>query len=332
MPPVLCWRHIFLLAFLPLNLMGKLKIFCSWLKKWRYFLASIVFFFVLISMFIYSVAGNFWLKYPLFLKTPLAFQKLSLSAFEEPLCHEDCSLRRLVARGVLVESLKNGNQKTAQKIISTLNDQNENLAFKLELLKAWREAFGSENPSLELLAVFQNSEDAELRSFFQKNFNLPLSSWRDEERLRVVDEKLTEEKRAQALVLLASKDPEFFSWSKEKKLIDDKKLLTPYLRALLSLSDKVLISPDFFEKIWPRLLVGTEQEKNLAIFLARANFNQSESIAEKFLIKVLSSAEFSPFSRYFAAEILNQQSGKKDFLVPEIKEQDWENYLSQENL
>src|SRR5574344_1172138 len=168
--------------------MKNTKMIYLWLKKWRYFFASIFLVIIIFFMFIYSVAGNLWLKYPLFLKTPLAFKKLSLSAFKEPLCHEDCSLKRLLARGVILESLKNNNQETRKKVIKNLAAEDEELAFKLELLKVWREAFGENNVSPELLEVFAKSNDYQFRNFMQNNFNLPLSSWRDDERLRVVDE------------------------------------------------------------------------------------------------------------------------------------------------
>ena len=311
--------------------MGKSKVFRLWLKKWRYLLASIFLIIILISMFIYSVAGNLWLKYPLFLKTPLAFQKLSLSAFAEPLCHEDCSLKRLLARGVLVESLKDGNQQTVKKIIKTLSDENEELEFKFELLKVWREAFGANDVSPDLLAVFQKSSDSEFRAFVQKNFNLPLSAWRDAERLKVGDEKLSISERSQSLILLASKDPDFNKWAKEEKILTADELRASYLQALLT-STSSEISLDFFETLWPHLISASERERNLAIFLARAKLEQDNEAAENFLIKVCQTPEFSPFSRSFAAEILNRHQGKEDFPLPKISEQDWEKYLSGENL
>lgn len=301
------------------------------LKKWRYIFASIFLIIVIVSMFIYSVAGNLWLKYPLFLKTPLAFQKLSLSVFAEPLCHEDCSLKRLLARGVIVESLKNGNQETRKKVVKNLAAEDEELAFKLELLKVWREAFGENNVSPELLEVFAKSNDYQFRNFMQNNFNLPLSSWRDDERLRVVDENLAIAERTQALILLAHKDPEFRQWSEKEQIINIPELRTSYLQALLSASD-IQLTEDFFENLWPLLLSASEKEKNSAIFLARAKLEAENQEAEDFLIKIYQAAEFSPFSRSFAAEILNRHQGRENFSLPKISEEDWEKYLAGENL
>ncbi|MFZ4648891.1 MAG: hypothetical protein ACOYMB_04685 [Patescibacteria group bacterium] len=312
--------------------MKTIKIICAWLKKWRNYLMPIIFSLALIIMFVYSVASNLWLKYPLFLKTPLAFEKLSLSAFQNPLCHEDCALDRLLARGVLVESLKNNNQRTMKKIIKSLNDQNEDLAFKFELLKAWREAFGSDNLAVEMLAVFQNSQDEELRTFFQKNFNLPLSTWRGEERQKALNQELSFEKRAASLVLLGSKDPEFSTWATENNLLANRELLAPFLQSLLSSPNYLPITPDFYENLWNELISSNEQTRNLAIFLARATCGRPGEISENFLKRVYYSDEFSIFSRSFAAEILNRQKGRNDFLLPEIKEQDWEKYLAGGNL
>lgn len=301
------------------------------LKKWRYALASIFLIIVIVSMFIYSVAGNLWLKYPLFLKTPLAFQKLSLSVFAEPLCHEDCSLKRLLARGVLVESLKSGNQKTKEKIIKTLSAADEDLVFKQELLKVWREAFGAEDVSADLLAVFEASADVQLRSFLQNNFKIPLSSWRDVERSKVGDQKIALSERAQSLILLASKDPEFKQWSEKEKILAVEELRTSYLQALL-ISQNNELPKNFFADLWPLLFSASEKERNSAIFLARAKLEQGNQEAEDFLIKIYQNSEFSPFSRSFAAEILNRQQGKENFSLPKISEQDWEKYLSRENL
>lgn len=307
------------------------KMFYLWLKKWRYFFASIFLVIIIFFMFIYSVAGNLWLKYPLFLKTPLAFKKLSLSAFKEPLCHEDCSLKRLLARGVIVESLKNGNQETRKKVVKNLAAEDEELAFKLELLKVWREAFGENNVSPELLEVFAKSNDYQFRNFMQNNFNLPLSSWRDDERLRVVDENLAIAERTQALILLAHKDQEFRQWSEKEQIINIPELRTSYLQALLSASD-IQLTEDFFENLWPLLLSASEKEKNSAIFLARAKLEAENQEAEDFLIKIYQAAEFSPFSRSFAAEILNRHQGRENFSLPKISEEDWEKYLAGENL
>ncbi len=301
------------------------------LKKWRYALASIFLIIVIVSMFIYSVAGNLWLKYPLFLKTPLAFQKLSLSVFAEPLCHEDCSLKRLLARGVLVESLKSGNQKTREKIIKTLSAADEDLVFKQELLKVWREAFGAEDVSADLLAVFEASTDNQLRSFLQNNFKIPLSSWRDVERSKVGDQKIALSERAQSLILLASKDPEFKQWSEKEKILAVEELRTSYLQALL-ISQNNELPKNFFADLWPLLFSASEKERNSAIFLARAKLEQGNQEAEDFLIKIYQNSEYSPFSRSFAAEILNRQQGKENFSLPKISEQDWEKYLSGENL
>jgi hypothetical protein len=301
------------------------------LKKWRYALASIFLIIVIVSMFIYSVAGNLWLKYPLFLKTPLAFQKLSLSVFAEPLCHEDCSLKRLLARGVLVESLKSGNQKIKEKIIKTLSAADEDLVFKQELLKVWREAFGAEDVSADLLAVFEASADVQLRSFLQNNFKIPLSSWRDVERSKVGDQKIALSERAQSLILLASKDPEFKQWSEKEKILAVEELRTSYLQALL-ISQNNELPKNFFADLWPLLFSASEKERNSAIFLARAKLEQGNQEAEDFLIKIYQNSEFSPFSRSFAAEILNRQQGKENFSLPKISEQDWEKYLSRENL
>lgn len=301
------------------------------LKKWRYIFASIFLIIVIVSMFIYSVAGNLWLKYPLFLKTPLAFQKLSLSVFAEPLCHEDCSLKRLLARGVLVESLKSGNQKTKEKIIKTLSAADEDLVFKQELLKVWREAFGAEDVSADLLAVFEASADVQLRSFLQNNFKIPLSSWRDVERSKVGDQKIALSERAQSLILLASKDPEFKQWSEKEKILAVEELRTSYLQALL-ISQNNELPKNFFADLWPLLFSASEKERNSAIFLARAKLEQGNQEAEDFLIKIYQNSEFSPFSRSFAAEILNRQQGKENFSLPKISEQDWEKYLSRENL
>lgn len=301
------------------------------LKKWRYALASIFLIIVIVSMFIYSVAGNLWLKYPLFLKTPLAFQKLSLSVFAEPLCHEDCSLKRLLARGVLVESLKSGNQKTREKIIKTLSAADEDLVFKQELLKVWREAFGAEDVSADLLAVFEASTDNQLRSFLQNNFKIPLSSWRDVERSKVGDQKIALSERAQSLILLASKDPEFKQWSEKEKILAVEELKTSYLQALL-ISQNNELPKNFFADLWPLLFSASEKERNSAIFLARAKLEQGNQEAEDFLIKIYQNSEYSPFSRSFAAEILNRQQGKENFSLPKISEQDWEKYLSGENL
>lgn len=301
------------------------------LKKWRYIFASIFLIIVIVSMFIYSVAGNLWLKYPLFLKTPLAFQKLSLSVFVEPLCHEDCSLKRLLARGVLVESLKSGNQKTRGKIIRTLSAADEDLIFKQELLKVWREAFGADNVSADLLVVFEASTDAQLRNFIQNNFNLPLSSWRDMERLKVGDQKIALSERAQSLILLANKDPEFKQWSEKEKILTVKELRISYLQALL-VSSGGNFPENFFTDLWPLLFSASEKERNSAIFLARAKLEQGNQEAEDFLIKIYQNSEFSPFSRSFTAEILNRHQGKENFSLPKISEPDWEKYLSGENL
>lgn len=312
--------------------MGNLKIILAWLKKWRYFLGPIFFLLLFIAMFIYSVTTNLWLQYPLFLKAPLAFEKLSLSVFKESLCHEDCALKRLLARGVLAESLKDGNQATAQKIIKTLKNNEIDSDFKIELLKVWLEVFGSKNLAPEMLAVFQNSSDEKLRHFFQRNFELPLSSWRELERERALDQNLLLRDRQSSLNLLAEKDPDFRSWSEEKKLFEQEQLVLPMLKSLLLLKNNFMLDSNFFENLWPKLIVASEKERNIAIFLARSTLDQGDLSSENFLNRVYSSSEFSIFSRSFAAEILNQKNANYNLIIPEIQDVDWENYLAADNL
>ena len=312
--------------------MGKLKIFGAWLKKWRFLWLSILLILAPVSMFIYSVAGNLWLRYPLFLKTPLAFEKLSLSAFEEPLCHERCLLKRLLARGVLVDSLKNGKQGAASKIIRTLAAPDESLAFKEELLLAWREAYGQNNLSPDLLAVFQNSNDQDLRVFFQNNFDLPLDSWREKERSTALASNLPLERRAASLQMLAKQDPDFFAWSMSEEILFEKPLMKFLLKDLMLSPNQKPLPADFWEKIWPKLLVSDEQGRNWAIFLARAQAPIAKNEAADFLIKAYRSPAFSVFSRSFAAEILKRQGAGQDFPLPEIKDQDLEKYLLGDNL
>lgn len=312
--------------------MKKPKLLIVCLKKWRYLIGSIVLIIILISMFIYSLAGNLWLRYPLFLKMPLAFQKLSLSSFSEPLCHEDCAIKRALSRGVLVESLKENSNEMQKKIIKTLNDNDESAEFKIELLKVWREALGPDYISIELLEVFKNSSEAKVIDFFQKNFNLPLSSWRDVERTKALSENIPSGEKLHSLILLANKDPEFNEWSKnEEALLLSDNLIASYLQALLSSPIRRDLEDNFFENIWYQLIKKDEKTRNSAIFLARAELEKNNVSAKDFLDKVYNSSDYSIFSRSFAAEIL-RRNGDSEITLPEISEKDWDIYLSEENL
>ncbi|MCX6795606.1 MAG: hypothetical protein NT165_02700 [Candidatus Falkowbacteria bacterium] len=306
--------------------------FRPWLKKWRYLFAAISFSLVATIMFFYSVTSNLWLSYPMFLRMPLAFEKLSLSVFREPICHEDCAISRLISREVLVESLKSGNQRVKNKILRALREDNEDVVFKIELLRAWREAFDSGDLSPELLAIFRETKNQSIRNYFQENFQIPPAAWLEDERAKVLDKEADLFSREASLLVLARKDPEFFAWLSTQDLFSDDKFLQPLLKAMIFAPAGQGVNQDFFKKLWPLLSTSNEKTKNTAIFLARAKISDSESGARNFLIAVYHSEIFSIFSRSFAAEILNLESGQKDFSFPEIGDQEWEKYFASDNL
>jgi len=86
----------------------------------------------------------FWLKYwyvlaPFNLRTRLAIDKLALSCYNQPVCHEDCFLERERYRQIIVTAWRE--PRWQEDTVSRLINENENECLRLELAELWAEEY-----------------------------------------------------------------------------------------------------------------------------------------------------------------------------------------------
>lgn len=94
----------------------------------------LIFSFSLIIVFLFkSIFGSWWTIYPQPLKSSIALNRLALTTYADPFCRQDCSLQRAPYRQEIIKSLSR--EKFLQKIEEIIYDEEENIFWRLELLK-----------------------------------------------------------------------------------------------------------------------------------------------------------------------------------------------------
>lgn len=269
------------------------KVF-SFLKKYRrkiIFISIFLIIFVLIILFLFkTIYGSWWTIYPQRAKSFISLNRLAISVYENPWCRLDCYLERQVYRQEIIKFIKN--DKFAEKIKRVILNEEENLAWRLELLK--------------VLSLVENKEDLiifnDLQNYLnQANGNLAV-------------------KQAIAFYFSGETSEEYLDLLKNQ-LADDSCSIEERKVALKNLSALDTSQADFY-----LALLELNSEDNFHIELLRSlgadegrfSLNQEKLFFN--LEKIISSSSSSFTSRRLAIFILS------DFLDKEFEEFEDENF------
>jgi len=281
---------------------------------------------VLIVWFIFW-GTNGWLILPSRLKAQVAFNKLGLSAYQEPICHENCFYERQFYKKIIAAGLKD--QKLAERIRQVITNDQENLNFRLELI-ATLKIFQNNPP--DYLVAYANNPDGELKikEAIMNNFSIDYPEMVDNLVSQIRDSNRREEERLSALIVLEGYGDDSL-WSFYLGLLENDsslKIKNQALTALGNLKDQNrYLTPELLERLKTVLLApATDQYIRKSLIWFMADFLKTdEPAAVKILESVYSNEAFDKFSRYWAADILNQATAN-DYPAPAISEAEWTDY------
>jgi hypothetical protein len=283
---------------------------------------------LLIAWFIFW-GTNSWVILPGKLKAQIAFNKLGVSVYQEPICHENCFYERQFYKKIIASGLKN--QKLAEHVQRTILDNQENLNFRLELI-ATLKIFQATPP--DYLVVYANSPQSELKikEAIMNNFSIDYPEIVDDLVNQIRDASRKEEERLNALIALEGYGDDSL-WSFYLGLLENDsslKVKDQALAALSNLNDQDrYLTAELLERLKTILFSPTTDQyirKSLVWFMADF-LKTDEQAVVKILETIYRNETFDKFSRYWAADILNQATANS-YPEPVISEVEWTDYQS----
>jgi hypothetical protein len=328
------------------------KVF-SFLKKYRrkiIFISIFLIIFVLIILFLFkTIYGSWWTIYPQRVKSFISLNRLAISVYEDPWCRLDCYLERQIYQQEIVKFMEN--DKFTEKIKRVILNEEENLSWRLELLK--------------VLSLVENREDLiifnDLQNYLnQANGNLAikqaiafyfsdetLEEYLDLLKNQLADDSYSIEERKVALKNLATLDisqADFylallelssedsfniellralgsdegrFSLNKEKLFFNLEKIILSSNSSFTSRRLAIFILSDFLDNEYEKF-----EDENFVESRVLDNLNGHA------LFKYLIANENTDiFSRYLLIDILNNNTETK-IPLPEISSEEWGVYYA----
>ncbi len=283
-------------------------------------------------LFLLLLSPVMWKIYPASIQAVLAFDKLGESAYNEPICHEDCFLKREFYKKIIRTAIPN--EKIAAKVEEAILDENNNDNFRLELLDVFKNDNG-DNIATEFINNYLKDPDGNLRikQAILEKFNLNYPPLVKDLMAKVNNYTLSEPERQEALVLLErthydslvdfyletlSKDPSLKIRDEAITALSNINNAEYFGKTQLAQLKKLLLDKDLDNRL----------KRSLVLLLAdlRANFGLEFN---NILLSVYSDPSNDKFVKYFSAEILNKLSAS-NYSLPQISQAEWDTYLSQQ--
>jgi len=281
---------------------------------------------LLILFFFYRafLFGSLWLRLPSRWQAQIALNRLGLSAYNDPICHEKCFISREIYKKVVAANLDDESVEAAvQKLILA---EDNNLIFRLELVEAVALSKQGVFPDY-LRNYLEAGSNLELKDQIQELF-VPGGIGLDELRRRASSG--LREDRIAALELMASNSDSALAGFYLELITTDPDVLVKgaALRALSNLS----VDPDWSDDNFLTQLESVTLDPATNQYLRRDlvmlwsdYLAEKEDWASQVILSVYEDEKFDKFSRLFAADILNRQSSN-NYPKPEIGAAEWQEY------
>jgi len=261
---------------------------------------------------------------PFGLRSKLALDKLALSCYQEPVCHEDCFLERERYRQLIVASWQDDRfQKIA---VERMTNEAENECLRLELAGLWRQQYTPQQWP-ESLINYLSDPAGDLVGQMKLGQKLGFSgSDLSNKLLAFISDYSNESKeRYQALLVLANNpDPQWIDFYFQLFIQDqDLKIREEAIIALSAIKDDGLLTIDRLNQ-----LLGFLRQESNDIYLKKAVvFFLTDYITDN---RVKTGLEqvfrddkvVDRFTRTFLADALNIA----DNLRPVISAEEWQEY------
>ncbi|MFA4942504.1 MAG: hypothetical protein WC564_02595 [Patescibacteria group bacterium] len=287
---------------------------------------------LIFSIFYGVVYGKLWLWFPARIKAEIALNRLGVSSYNNPICHETCFYERQLYKKVIAANLDQ--KRISERVKRLILAEDNNLVFRLELVDSWSHQNNLPFPdyfSNYLVDGLESSVQEKIRELFGvddlsveelvNNFSVTSSSSEQLDILRSLQEKSDSSLSSFYLDLIISHP--------------DVDVKNGALSALSNLSPSVdYITPDFLLKIKKMIL-----DQNLNKYLRKELIlllGDYLSVQEDLVLKILSEAyedkvAVDNFSRLFIADTLNRFS-VNNYVKPEISVSEWQDYRDHNSL
>jgi len=287
---------------------------------------------IILSIFYGMVYGKLWLKLPESIKAQVAINRLGLSSYNNPVCHETCFYERQLYKQIIAENL--AVDKVNLKVKNLILAEDNNLDFRLELLDVFSLRRDLKIPDYLEEYLTSGSEPKvkdKIKEFFVTD---PVSV--DELLLRF-DTASSSADRVEILRLLQEKSDSAladFYWD----LIStnpDLKIKSGALSALSNLlPSESYVTVDFLSKIKKTILAADTNRylrKEVVMLLGSYLPVQEKTVTEILEELYNNQSAVDKFSRLFVVDILNRSSASS-YTKPEISASEWQEYRDHNSL
>ncbi len=282
--------------------------------------------FLVLIFLVLSIYGPWWKIWPAGIRSQIALNRLAVSIYNEPYCRTDCHLERQSYFVVLEKRLERS-KKFRDKILNITLKEEENLAWRLELLALLAKNKAGLDFGLLQKALDSDQVNLNFQSALMHHFSSNLDSSIYQARLKMIasDTSSSESERRLALNSLEI-NPEDYLNSLSQSSNDD--LTLSLLKSLAADPVRFKIDPNLLIPILENIIYSSSyyQSKRIALFIISdlLDYSFSDSLL-KCLDEVISSSSTDKFTRYLAIDIANNYQEKK-YETPLIRASDWNKY------
>lgn len=313
--------------------MKKIKQLVSQLSRYKFWLIISSSVLLIVLALAYGIIyGRLWLKLPAGIKADIAINRLGVSSYNDPICHESCFYERQIYKQVIAANL--GREEVGDRVKSLILAKDNNLRFRLELLDALSLQDGLQLPDY-LGNYLASGEEETVKEKIRDLFGLDRVS-----SVELADRLNNSSSTAERLSLLDS-----LRGKSDSSLADfylglvineaDLKVKNGALLALSNLNPSPdYISDDFLAKIRKTIFdPATDQYLRKELVLLLGDYLPfQEKVVNQMLVDIYSDeAAIDKFSRLFAAGILNRLSANS-YAEPEISSSEWQAYREKNSL
>lgn len=308
----------------------RLKTFGRRYKLWIVVVLSLLL--VVLGVFYGVLYGKLWLRFPEKLKAEIAINRLGVSSYDYPICHEACFYERQLYKQIIAGNLKE--KLISERVKNLILAEENNLIFRLELLDTLSRQNNSEIP--DYLKEYLNSgKESKVQKKIQELFGSDNFSVSD--LISRFDNSSTTEGKIDILSSLQEKSDSSLVDFYLNLIIDspDLKIKNSALSALSNLlPSEAYITPDFLSKIKKIIFdpVTNQYLRKEIILLLGDYLAVQEKLVTEILVEAYSNeAVIDKFSRLFAIDILNRSSAN-NYVKPEISASEWQEYRDHNSL
>lgn len=302
------------------------------LRYKRWLVVALVFSLVVFGLLYGIFFGRLWLKFPEKFKVNIALNRLGVSSYQYPVCHETCFYERQLYEQVIAGGLKD--KSISDRVRTLILAEDNNLIFRLELINALSLQNNPELPDY-LQEYLRSGVENKIKDKIRELFGVDKFSVSELEN-RFVNSSSTEDRLVILNSLQKKSDSALAGFYLDLIVGDpDLKIKSAALAALSNLlPSENYVDKAFLQKIKNLIFNPNTNKylrKEIILLLGEYLPIQEESVTEILVEVCADDAGIDKFSRLFAVDILNRLSANT-YLKPEISASEWQEYRDHNSL